>query len=171
MALAIRVVPTLHGEVAKKFEAAAKKVETNPGTLDYRKQKLSRSIFKKLSCNFRRKVLQTNDCSVSCRICFPSGAHSLASPNGFYPVYALMYSLYSVCGSQRFLFCLSPYLFSEWHIVPQLCVLLKQLRVYSRKALAECKASRRLGKQIRGLYRFCLSPPCSSFSSKTHTML
>ena len=59
MALAIRVVPTLHGEVAKKFEAAAKKVETNPGTLDYRKQKLSRSIFKKLSCNFQRTVLQT----------------------------------------------------------------------------------------------------------------
>lgn len=59
MALAIRVVPTLHGEVAKKFEAAAKKVETNPGTLDYRKQKLSRSIFKKLSCSFQRTVLQT----------------------------------------------------------------------------------------------------------------
>ena len=38
MALAIRVVPTLHGEVAKKFEGAAKKVETNPGTLDYRKK-------------------------------------------------------------------------------------------------------------------------------------
>ena len=35
MALAIRVVPTLHGEVAKKFEAAAKKVENNPGTQDY----------------------------------------------------------------------------------------------------------------------------------------
>ena len=166
MALAIRVVPTLHGEVAKKFEAAAKKVETNPGTLDYRKQKLSRSIFKKLSCNFRRKVLQTNDCSVSCRICFPSGAHSLASPNGFYPVYALMYSLYSVCGSQRFLFCLSPYLFSEWHIVPQLYIQIKQSRTRSRKALDEWKASRRLGKQIRGFYGFCLSPPCSSFSSK-----
>ena len=83
MALAIRVVPTLHGEVAKKFEAAAKKVETNPGTLDYRKQKLSRSIFKKLSCNFRRKVLQTNDRSVSCRICFPSGVHSFESPMVF----------------------------------------------------------------------------------------
>ena len=47
MALAIRVVPTLHGEVAKKFEAAAKKVETNPGTLAYRKQKLSRIIERK----------------------------------------------------------------------------------------------------------------------------
>ena len=48
MALAIRIVPTLHGEVAKKFEAAAKKVENNPGTLDYRrKQKSSRSIYKK----------------------------------------------------------------------------------------------------------------------------
>lgn len=30
MALAIRVVPTLYGEVAKKFETAAKKVEINP---------------------------------------------------------------------------------------------------------------------------------------------
>ena len=38
MALEIRVVPTLHGEVAKKFEAAAKKVENNPRTLDYRKK-------------------------------------------------------------------------------------------------------------------------------------
>ena len=38
MALAIRVVPTLHGEVANKFETAAKKVENNPGTQDYRKK-------------------------------------------------------------------------------------------------------------------------------------
>lgn len=45
--------------------------------------KLSRSIFKKLSCNFRRKVLQTNDRSVSCRICFPSGVHSFESPMVF----------------------------------------------------------------------------------------
>ena len=65
-----------------------------------------------------------------------------------------MYSQCTVCVHQRFLFCLSPYLFSEWHIVPQLCIQLKQSRVYSRKALAGCKASRRLGKQIRGLYRF-----------------
>lgn len=56
--------------------------------------------------------------------------------------------------AQRFLFCLSPYLFSEWHIVPQLCIQIKQSRVHSRKALAGCKASRRLGKQIRGLSRF-----------------
>ena len=55
---------------------------------------------------------------------------------------------------QQFLFCLSPYLFSEWHIVPQLYFQIKQSRVHSRKALYECKASRRLGKQIRGLSRF-----------------
>ena len=55
---------------------------------------------------------------------------------------------------QWFLFCLSLYLFSEWHIVPQLCIQTKQSRVHSRKALSECKASRRLGKQIRCFYRF-----------------
>ena len=65
-----------------------------------------------------------------------------------------MYSQCAVCGSHWFLFCLSPYLFSEWHIVPQLCIQIKQSRVHSRKALSECKASRRLGKQIRGLSRF-----------------
>ena len=84
MALAIRVVPTLHGEVAKKFEGAAKKVETNPGTLDYRKKaKVVKEYLQKFSCNFRRKVLQTNDRSVSCRICFPSGVHSFESPMVF----------------------------------------------------------------------------------------
>ena len=62
--------------------------------------------------------------------------------------------VHSFCKRQRFLFCLSPYLFSEWHIVPQLCIQIKQSRVHSRKALYECKASRRLGKQIRGLSRF-----------------
>ena len=77
-----------------------------------------------------------------------------------------MYSHCAVCVHQRFLFCLSPYLFSEWHIVPQLCVQLKQLRVYSRKALAECKASRRLGKRIRGLYRFLSKLPPSYKNSK-----
>ena len=82
------------------------------------------------------------------------GIISFANANGFYSVYALRYSLYSVCVSQRFLFCLSPYLFFKWHIVPLLCIQIKQSRVHSRKALAECKASRRLGKQIRGLYRF-----------------
>ena len=55
---------------------------------------------------------------------------------------------------QRFLFCLSLYLFSEWHIVPQLYIQIKQSRVHSRKALYECKASRRLGKQMRCFYRF-----------------
>ena len=88
--------------------------------------------------------MQTNDRSVSCRMCFSSGVHSFASP-------------------QRFLFCLSPYLFSEWHIVPQLCVQIKQSRVDSRKALAECKASRRLGKHIRGLYMFLLKPTLQQF--------
>ena len=38
-----------------------------------------------------------------------------------------MYSQSAVCMPQRFLFCLSPYLFSEWHIVPQLCVQIKQV--------------------------------------------
>ena len=149
--------------------------------------------------------MQTNDRSVCCRMCFPSGVHSFASPNGFYSVYALMYSLYSVCGSQRFLFCLSSYLFSEWcpqfckpqrflfclrldvfsvpclwgtngfysvyrricfsewHIVPQLYIQIKQSRVYSRKALAGWKASRRLGKQIRGLSRFLSKPTLQQF--------
>ena len=65
-----------------------------------------------------------------------------------------MYSQCAVCGSHWFLFCLSPYLFSEWHIVPQLYIQIKQSRVHSRKALSECKASRRLGKQIRCFYRF-----------------
>lgn len=49
MALAIRVVPTLHGEVAKKFEAAAKIVENNPGTQDYRKKaKIVREYLQKI---------------------------------------------------------------------------------------------------------------------------
>ena len=38
MALAIRVVPTLYGEEAKDFEAAANKVEANPGTQDFTKE-------------------------------------------------------------------------------------------------------------------------------------
>ena len=49
MALAIKVIPTLHGEVAKKFEAAAKRVENNPGTLDYRKKaKIVRAYLQKI---------------------------------------------------------------------------------------------------------------------------
>ena len=76
------------------------------------------------------------------------------SPNGFYSVYDQMYSQCAVCGFQRFLFCLSPYLFSGWHIVPQLYIQIKLSRVHSRKALSECKASRRLGKQMRCLSRF-----------------
>ena len=49
MALAIRVVPTLHGEVAKKFEAAAKKVENNPGTQDYRKKAKIETVIQTVS--------------------------------------------------------------------------------------------------------------------------
>ena len=78
----------------------------------------------------------------------------ICKPQRFLFCLRCMYSHCAVCVHQRFLFCLLPYLFSEWHIVPQLCVQIKQSRVYSRKALAECKASRRLGKQIRGLSRF-----------------
>ena len=81
-----------------------------------------------------------------------------ASPNGFYSVYNQMYSQCAVCGYHWFLFCLSPYLFSEWHIVPLLCIQIKQSRVHSRKALYECKASRILGKQMRCFFGFCLKP-------------
>ena len=76
--------------------------------------------------------------------------------------------VHSFCKRQRFLFCLSPYLFSEWHIVPQLCIQIKQSRVHSRKALAGCKASRRLGKQIRGLSRFLSKSTLQQFLSKSH---
>lgn len=38
MALAIKAIPTLSGNDAKKFEEAAIKVENNPGTQDYRKK-------------------------------------------------------------------------------------------------------------------------------------
>ena len=69
-----------------------------------------------------------------------------------------MYSQCAVCGYHWFLFCLSPYLFSEWHIVPLLCIQIKQSRVHSRKALYECKASRRLEKQMRCFFGFCLKP-------------
>ena len=167
MALAIRVVPTLHGEVAKKFEAAAKKVETNPGTLDYRKKaKVVKEYIQKLSCKFRREVLQTNDRSVCCRMCFPSGVHSFASPQRF--LFSLSLPLFSewwhsFASTNGFYSVYRRICFSEWHIVPQLCVQIKQSRVYSRKALAECKASRRLGKQMRGLYMFLLKPTLQQF--------
>ena len=35
MALAIKAIPTLHGEQARLFEQEAELVEENPGTLDY----------------------------------------------------------------------------------------------------------------------------------------
>ena len=51
--------------------------------------------------------------------------------------------------------CLSPYIFSEWHIVPLLYIQIKLSRACSRKALYGCKASRRLGKYMRGFIGFC----------------
>ena len=98
-----------------------------------------------------------------------------ASPNGFYSVYDQMYSQCAVCGYHWFLFCLLPYLFSEWHIVPLLCIQIKQSRVHSRKALYECKASRRLGKQMRCFYRFLSKAqpivPYIAFPKKRHSVL
>ena len=51
--------------------------------------------------------------------------------------------------------CLSPYMFSEWHIVSLLYIQIKLSRACSRKALYGCKASRRLGKYMRGFIGFC----------------
>ena len=114
--------------------------------------------------------MQTNDRSVSCRMCFPSGDHMLRKLQRF--LFCLRLDVFSVLCllAQRVLFCLSPYLFSEWHIVPQLYIQIKQSRVHSRKALSECKASRRLGKQIRGLSRFLSTTTywLSRFLSKAH---
>ena len=94
--------------------------------------------------------------SVRHRIYVPSSDYSLQAPTVYIRlITASIYQVvFTVCRFQRFLFCLSPYLFSGWHIVPQLCIQIKQSRVHSRKALYECKASRRLGKQIRCFYRF-----------------
>ena len=90
------------------------------------------------------------------RIYIPRSDHSPRAPMVFvlFVAASIFQVVFTVCKSQRFLFCLSPHLFSEWHIVPQLYIQIKQSRVHSRKALYECKASRRLGKQIRGLSRF-----------------
>ena len=87
---------------------------------------------------------------------FPGDITVLQAPTVFIRFIAesIFQVVFTVCRFQRFLFCLSPYLFSEWHIVPLLCIQIKQSRVHSRKALYECKASRRLGKQMRGLSRF-----------------
>ena len=94
---------------------------------------------------------------------FSKYSPQFASPNVFY---VMRYHQFRK--RQRFLFCLSPYLFSEWHIVPQLCIQIKQSRVHSRKALYEWKASRRLGKQIRGLSRFLSNSTLQQFLSKSH---
>ena len=106
-------------------------------------------------------------------------AHSFASPNGFYSVYRCICfpSVHSLQAPTVFILfttrCIlyaqfvglpgfySVYrriCFSEWHIVPQLYIQKKQSRTRSRKALYECKASRRLGKQIRCFIGFCLKP-------------
>ena len=89
-------------------------------------------------------------------ICFPRDGHSLQVPMVFilFVTVSVFRVVTTVYEHQWFLFCLSPYLFSEWHIVPQLYIQIKQSRVHSRKALYECKASRRLGKQMRCFYRF-----------------
>ena len=94
--------------------------------------------------------------SVCHRICFPSSDYSLRTPTVFilFIAVSVFRVVTTVYEHQWFLFCLSPYLFSEWHIVPQLYIQIKQSRVHSRKALYECKASRRLGKQMRCFYRF-----------------
>ena len=63
--------------------------------------------------------------------------------------------------------CLSPYIFSEWHIVPLLYIQIKLSRACSRKALYGCKASRRLGKYIRGFNCFCQSPAIYSYNNLT----
>ena len=80
---------------------------------------------------------------------------------------ASVFQVSTVYAPQRFLSCLSSYLFSEWHIVPQLCIQIKQSRTRSRKALDGWKASRRLGKRIRGLSRFLSNHhPASGFRLK-----
>ena len=94
--------------------------------------------------------------SVRHRICFPGCDYRLQASTVLilFVTISIFWVVTAVCEHQRFLFCLSPYLFSEWHKVPQLYIQIKQSRVHSRKALYECKASRRLEKQIRGLSRF-----------------
>ncbi len=50
MATAIRVIPTLHGEEAKRFEENAKWVEAHPGREDYSKQcKIVREYLRKIN--------------------------------------------------------------------------------------------------------------------------
>ncbi|MCH4100218.1 MAG: hypothetical protein LKF06_06405 [Prevotella sp.] len=50
MALAIKAIPTLNGEEAKKFENEATRVEANPGSMDYRKEaKVVYSYLKKIN--------------------------------------------------------------------------------------------------------------------------
>ena len=110
--------------------------------------------------------------SVRHHIYFLNGDYSLRAPTVFilFVAASIFQVVLTVCKSQRFLFCLSPYLFSEWHIVPLLSIQTKQSRVHSRKALSECKASRRLGKQIRCFYRFLSTSTywLSRFLSKAH---
>ena len=98
------------------------------------------------------------------QIGFPSDVHSLVSPTVFilFIAVSVFRVMSTVLHTPTVYLGLSPFLFSEWHIVPLLYIQIKQSRVYSRKALDEWKASRRLGKQIRGLYRFLSKSPRKS---------
>lgn len=50
MALAIKAIPTLHGQTAKDFEREAARVEANPGTQDYtREAKVVRDYLRNIS--------------------------------------------------------------------------------------------------------------------------
>ena len=108
---------------------------------------------------------------------FPSDITVSQSPTVFIRliVASIFQVVFTVCRFQRFLFCLSPYLFSEWHIVPLLYIQIKQSRVHSRKALSECKASRRPGKLMRCFYRFLSKAqpivPYIAFPKKRHSVL
>ena len=106
---------------------------------------------------------------------FPSDSTVLQAPTVFilFVSVSIFRVVTTVYEHQWFLFCLSPYLFSKWHIVPQLYIQIKQSRVHSRKALYECKASRRLGKQMRCFYRFLSTSTywLSRFLSKAHPVV
>ena len=87
-------------------------------------------------------------------ICLPSSVHSLRATNVFILFTMYVFSMHSLCTPTVFILFIAVYVFRVAH---------------RATALAGCKASRRLGKQIRGLSRFlsnfhstsgfCLSPP------------
>ena len=90
-----------------------------------------------------------------CTFCTPNGFYSVVTTSVFRMMSTVLHTPTVYLG-------LSPCLFSEWHIVPLLYIQIKQSRTRSRKDLDEWKASRRLGKQIRGLYRFMSKSPRKS---------